>query len=75
MSEPDLITVGEVAQMLRVNDVTVRRWIQRKELPAINLGGKQRPDYRIRRDEVERFVMKRGTTGEGSGQQVAALAT
>jgi excisionase family DNA binding protein len=59
MSDGQLLTVGEVADMLRVTDVTVRRWIQRKELPAINVGGQKRPDYRIRRTALDAFIAVR----------------
>ena len=59
MSDTQLLTVSEVAEELRVTDVTVRRWIQRKELAAINLGGQKRPEYRIRRTAVEAFIAVR----------------
>jgi len=39
------MTVGEVANLLRADEETIRRKIKRKELPAINLGG--RAGYRI----------------------------
>lgn len=56
MSEAQLLTVSEVAEQLRVTDVTVRRWIQRKELSAINLGGPKRPEYRIRKSALDEFI-------------------
>ncbi len=59
MSEPELLTVKEVAEQLRVTEVTVRRWIQRKELAAINLGGPKRADYRIRRSALAEFIAAR----------------
>ena len=59
MSDAQLLTVSEVAEYLRVTDVTVRRWIQRKELAAINLGGQKRPEYRIRRTAVDAFIAVR----------------
>ena len=59
MSDTQLLTVSEVAEELRVTDVTVRRWIQRKELAAINLGGQKRPEYRIRRTAVDAFIAVR----------------
>ena len=58
MSTDRWLTVGEVAEQLRVNEVTVRRWIQRKELPALNVGGK-RPEYRIRQSAFDTFVEAR----------------
>ena len=59
MSEAQLLTVSEVAEQLRVTDVTVRRWIQRKELAAINLGGQKRPEYRIRKTALDEFIAAR----------------
>jgi excisionase family DNA binding protein len=59
MSETQLLTVKEVAEQLRVTEVTVRRWIQRKELSAINLGGPKRPDYRIRQTALDGFIAAR----------------
>lgn len=52
------LTVGEVAERLRVNDVTVRRWIQRGELIALNVGGK-RPEYRVRQSALDTFIAAR----------------
>ena len=59
MSDTQLLTVSEVAEQLRVTDVTVRRWIQRKELGAINLGGQKRPEYRIRQTALDEFIAVR----------------
>ena len=48
--EADLLTVREVAQQLRVDDTTVRRWIKNGVLEAITLPHRgQRQAYRIRR--------------------------
>ena len=34
-----MLTVKEVADQLRVDEKTVRRWIQKGELIALNVGG------------------------------------
>lgn len=48
--EADLLTVREVAQQLRVDDTTVRRWIKNGVLDAITLPHRgARQAYRIRR--------------------------
>lgn len=45
---PELKTVREVAQHLRVDDTTVRRWIKNGTLNAIRLPGRgKRESYRI----------------------------
>lgn len=53
----DLLTVREVAQHLRVDDTTVRRWIKLGVLEAVSLPhvGK-RQGYRIRRTTLEALV-------------------
>jgi excisionase family DNA binding protein len=53
----ELLTVQEVAQILRVDDTTVRRWIKDGVLEAIALphrGTKQ--SYRIRRKTIDNLV-------------------
>jgi excisionase family DNA binding protein len=48
----DLLTVKEVADMLRVSTVTVRRYIASGNLAAVRVGR----NIRIRRDDVERAI-------------------
>ena len=38
MTDDSLLTVAEVAQLLKVNQQTVRNWIDAGSLPAIRLG-------------------------------------
>ena len=55
--EADLLTVREVAQQLRVDDTTVRRWIKNGVLVAITLphhGARQA--YRVRRATLEALL-------------------
>jgi excisionase family DNA binding protein len=59
MGEAQLPTMSEVAEQLRITDVTVRRWIQRNELSAINLGGPKRPEYRILMSALDEFIAVR----------------
>jgi excisionase family DNA binding protein len=47
-------TTEEVADKLRVNKVTVQRWIRSGKLPAVNLGGSS--GYRIRGSDVEALL-------------------
>lgn len=47
---PDLLTVREVADLLRVSPLTVKRWGKRGKLPAIRINS--RGDRRYRRDAV-----------------------
>jgi excisionase family DNA binding protein len=44
-ARPDLLTVAEVADMLRVSERTVRTWTQAGTLRAVRIGGRVR--YRL----------------------------
>ena len=57
MSQDDMLTVEDVAKELRVDQKTVRRWIQRGELVAIDIGR----EYRIRRTALDDFISRRQT--------------
>jgi excisionase family DNA binding protein len=55
--DADLLTVGEVARQLRVDDTTVRRWIKSGVLDAISLPHSGiRQAYRIRRTTLEALL-------------------
>jgi excisionase family DNA binding protein len=47
---PDLLTVKEVAALLRVYPLTVKRWSAKGKLPAIRINS--RGDRRYRKEEV-----------------------
>ena len=47
---PDLLTVKEVAMLLRVSPLTVKRWGKRGKLPAIRINS--RGDRRYRKEAV-----------------------
>ena len=53
----ELLTVSEVADILRVDDTTVRRWIKHGTLEAVSLPhvGK-RQAYRVRRRTIENLL-------------------
>jgi excisionase family DNA binding protein len=50
-----LLTVGEVATLMRVSNMTVYRMIKSGQLAAIRVG----KNYRIRRSDVERYLTDR----------------
>lgn len=53
----ELLTVHEVAQQLRVDDTTVRRWIKNGVLEAIALPHRGlRQAYRIRRSTLDELL-------------------
>ena len=51
------LTVAEVAALLRVSTMTVYRLIKAGELPAARIGR----SYRIREDDVDRYLEARFT--------------
>ncbi len=56
-NEAELLTVREVANQLRVDDTTVRRWIKNGVLEAITLPHKgERQAYRIRRATLDTLL-------------------
>jgi excisionase family DNA binding protein len=57
-----LLTVGEVARLMRVSNMTVYRLIKSGQLAALRVG----KNYRIRRRDVDRYLAERavGPGGE-----------
>jgi excisionase family DNA binding protein len=47
---PDLLTVREAAQVLRVSPLTLKRWGKRGKLPAIRINS--RGDRRYRKEAI-----------------------
>jgi len=54
----DLLTVAEVAALLRVSRRTVERMVSRGDLPFLALP-LRRGGLRFRRDEIEKFLTAR----------------
>ena len=48
---PDLLTVREVADLLRVSPLTLKRWGKRGKLPAIRINS--RGDRRYKKEQVQ----------------------
>ncbi|HEY7350563.1 MAG TPA: Clp protease N-terminal domain-containing protein [Ktedonobacterales bacterium] len=67
-----LLTSDEVAAYLRVDVVTIRRLVNRGELPAYRIGG----EYRFMKEELEAYLKGQRVAGEGEGRgdPVDALA-
>lgn len=56
LSSP-MLTIHEVADLLKVTEATVRRWIKQKELVAVEFNR----EYRVARKHLEKFVTERLT--------------
>jgi excisionase family DNA binding protein len=53
----NLLTVSEVAEILRVDDTTVRRWVKQGALEAVVLPHvNERQAYRIKRETVNKIL-------------------
>jgi len=56
-NENALLTVAEVAEALRVDDTTVRRWIKSNVLEAVHLPHMNKRElYRIKRETLEKLL-------------------
>ncbi len=49
-SMPDLLTVREVSELLRVSPLTIKRWGKRGKLPAIRINS--RGDRRYKKEAI-----------------------
>jgi excisionase family DNA binding protein len=66
-SEESFLTVAEVAGMLKLNQQTVRNWIDQGSLPALRVGRR----VRIKRSDFDRVLAQAYTAGAGAGSAVA----
>jgi len=51
---PDLLTIREVAEILRVSPLTIKRWGKKGKLPAIRINS--RGDRRYRKEIITRLL-------------------
>lgn len=56
----EYLTTKEIATQLKVNILTIRRWIKAGKLPATFLG----KEYRIKKDDLDKFLKDRQTKKE-----------
>lgn len=59
--EDSFLTVAEVAETLKLNQQTVRNWIDRGELPAVRVGRR----VRIKRSDFDRLLADGYSAGGG----------
>jgi excisionase family DNA binding protein len=65
--EESFLTVAEVADKLKLNQQTVRNWIDQGSLPALRVGRR----VRIKRSDFERVLADGYSAGTGSASQEA----
>jgi excisionase family DNA binding protein len=61
--EDSYLTVAEVAEMLKLNQQTVRNWIDQGSLPALRVGRR----VRIKRSDLERVLADGYSAGSAAG--------
>ena len=66
--QDSFLTVAEVAGLLKLNQQTVRNWIDQGSLPAVRVGRR----VRIRRSDLERLLDDGYSAGAGAPRQAAA---
>src|SRR5947209_11307820 len=68
--EDSLLTVAEVAEVLKLNQQTVRNWIDQGSLPALRVGRR----VRIRRSDFERLLAEGLDDGGRAGAAASSPA-
>ncbi len=64
-AEETFLTVAEVAEMLKLNQQTVRNWIDQGSLPAVRVGRR----VRIKRSDLERVLDEGYSAGTASSKE------
>jgi excisionase family DNA binding protein len=65
--EESFLTVAEVAETLKLNQQTVRNWIDQGALPALRVGRR----VRIKRSDFERLLEQGYSAGREAGGEAA----
>jgi excisionase family DNA binding protein len=61
--DESFLTVAEVAEILKLNQQTVRNWIDQGSLPAVRVGRR----VRIKRSDFQRILDAGYSAGKGAG--------
>ncbi|MCA9629694.1 MAG: helix-turn-helix domain-containing protein [Myxococcales bacterium] len=67
MAETAAMTVREVATYLNVNEKTVYRLAQKRDLPGFKVAGA----WRFRREDIDRWIEKQTADSLGQGDEAA----
>ena len=52
----EFLTTNEIAKLLKVHVITVRRWIDAGGLKAARLG----KQYRVKKEDLDKFLYRKG---------------
>ena len=69
-AEESFLTVAEVAELLKLNQQTVRNWIDQGTLPALHVGRR----VRVRRSDFEALLERGRTVRPAQPEQSAGQA-
>lgn len=66
MTSGEILTLKEVARLLRITEKTVYTMAQKKELPAFKVRGQ----WRFRGEDIDRWIeeQKKGPAGQGESE-------
>ena len=64
----EFLTVAEIAETLKLNQQTIRNWIDAGELPAVRLGRRR---VRVRQSDLDAFIAA-GSTGRPDAESLPA---
>lgn len=71
MLKKPLLTIHETAELLRVNDATVRTWVRSGELRALKVGR----EWRIGEQDLEDFLNSNANREPSQGPKALQKAT
>lgn len=61
----EFMTVAEVAELLKLNEMTIRNYVSAGKLAAVRIGDRR---VRIRREDVDRFIDGQATKPTNSSR-------
>ena len=64
MPTPRFLTLDDVAEILNVSHAQVYALVKRREIVAIQIGG--RGQWRVEKDELERFIQQKYAEARGA---------
>lgn len=63
--DDEILTISEVAKLLKINDKTAYRLASRSEIPGFKVGG----SWRFRADELRRWMETQAASSKNEGQK------